>query len=238
MAKNNYFEFKQFRIEQNNAAMRVGTDGVLLGTWTNTANVNSVLDIGTGTGLVALMMAQRTVAKIHAIDIDESAITDARYNFEHSKWNSRLTVEQISAQNYALRTAQKFDCIVCNPPFFNNSPKSQEKSRMIARHTDTLLFSDLIKSAAQLLTPNGTFNVVIPSDQETAFRNYANEERLFATRITHIKPNPVKPIKRVLIEFQTEGELIDENELILETETHHIYTPEAIKLFKDFYLKL
>lgn len=238
MAHNSYFQFKQFRVDQNNAAMRVGTDGVLLGAWTEVENATTILDIGTGTGVVALMLAQRSSAQIDAIDIEEGAIKDARHNFEQSPWNSRLNVFHSSLQNFAEKPVKKYDCIVSNPPFFNNSVQSAKKERALARHTDSLSFIDLIESVSKVLHPNGTLNVVLPSEAEKEFRSCANKERLFATRITRIKPNPNKPIKRVLIQFNFEGELMKENELIIETETHHVYTSEAISLLKDFYLQL
>ena len=238
MPKNNYFQFKQFRIEQNHAAMRVGTDGVLLGAWVKKSDYSRILDIGTGTGLLALMLAQRFNAEIDAIDIDINAINDAKQNVSNSPWKNQINVFHSSIQDFSKITKHNYDLIVCNPPFFNNGVKPKDDKRKLARHTDSLSFSDLLNAAATVLKTDGTFNVILPLECEKEFKNFAFKQRLFATRITRIKPNPIKPIKRVLIEFQFEGELISENELTVEREIRHSYTPEFTNLVKDFYLNL
>lgn len=238
MPKNNYFQFKQFRVDQNHAAMRVGTDGVLLGAWTLVNQIASALDIGTGTGLIALMLAQRSAAKIHAIDIEAGAIRDALYNFEQSKWSNRLKAQNCSIQDFTASNSTQYDCITCNPPFFNNAIKSSNNKRTIARHTDSLSYFELIDCVAKLLSPHGHFSVILPADQEIEFRNIANKKRLFPTRICRVRPNHLKEPKRALLEFCFEGELAKEGELILETEKHHVFTPEATSLLSEFYLKL
>lgn len=238
MPHNNYFQFKQFRVEQNLAAMRVGTDGVLLGAWANVEGNNSILDIGTGTGVIALMLAQRSNANIDAIDIESGAIQDAIFNFKQSPWNNRLNATQISLQEFVGKAGKKYDCIVSNPPFFNNSAKSAQKEKALARHTDTLNFSDLISGVAKLLNPTGWFCVILPIDTENIFRQTALRYGLHLTKITRVKPNVNKPCKRVLLQFEFEVKNIVADQLIIETETRHAYTPEFIQKLKDFYLNL
>lgn len=238
MPRNNYFIFKQFTVWQNHSAMRVGTDGVLLGAWSNTNNAQTILDIGTGTGIIALMLAQRSNAIIDAIDIEENAIIDAAYNFAQSAWANRLCVSLNSLSNFTRNTNQKYDVIVCNPPFFTNSKKPDCKKRELARHNNTLTFDDLVSYTAKLLKPNGRFNVILPAESERVFKIAASEVRLFPSRICRIKPKPSKPPKRVLIEFMFECEYTNESELTIETEQHHVYTPDFKVLVSNFYLNL
>lgn len=238
MPHNNYFEFKQFTVWQNHAAMRVGTDGVLLGAWANTYNAQNILDIGTGTGLIALMLAQRSNANIHAIDIDKSAIIDATYNFEQSVWANRLSFSLNSLNDFTQSTNQQYDVIVCNPPFFTNSIKPDCKKRELARHNNSLSFDELATNAAKLLNPNGRLNVILPAESERTFKIAASEARLFASRICRVKPKPSKAPKRVLIELMFESDHAEESELTIETEQHHVYTPHFKALVCEFYLSL
>lgn len=238
MPHNNYFEFKQFTIWQNHAAMRVGTDGVLLGAWVNINNWQNALDIGTGTGLIALMLAQRCSANIHAIDIEEGAYTDAAYNFQQSRWSDRIVPFKIELNDFLQNNSTKYDGIVCNPPFFNNSKKPDCQKREWARHTNTLSFNQLANGAAKLLLPHGSLNVILPAENEREFRLEASHVRLFPTRICRVKPKASKPHKRVLMEFSFESEGFSESELIIETEQHHVYTPDFKALVYEFYLRL
>jgi len=238
MAHNNWFQFKQFTVQQNNAAMRVGTDGVLLGTWTQVENATNILDIGTGTGVIALILAQRSSATIDAIDLDEGAIADAQLNFRESPWNDRLTAVQSSLQQYTETASEKYNCIVCNPPFFNNAVKSKNENRAMARHTHSLSFDDIARGVSKLLDEDGCFSLVLPAEAEKEFRSIAANYRLFASKITRVKPKPSKTIVRVLMEFQFDAKMPITNELTLETETHHEYTLEFSEMVKEFYLKL
>lgn len=237
MPHNNFFQFKQFKVVQNYAAMRVGTDGVLLGAWTDVTQASRILDIGTGTGIVALMLAQRNVsAHIDAIEIESGAITDASQNFINSPWKERLRLHHTSAQKFAETKNEKYDLIVCNPPFFSGSLQSAKTSKAIARHTCKLTFKDLIEIASKLLASKGHFCVVLPSESENQFRAEAAFARLFAAQITRIKPNPHKPFKRVVMAFAFEATLEKENELTIETDTRHIYTKEFRQMIDEFYL--
>jgi tRNA1Val (adenine37-N6)-methyltransferase len=237
MTRNNSFQFKQFTIMQDNAAMKVGTDGVLLGAWTAIENVHSILDIGTGTGLIALMLAQRSIASITALDIDDKAIHDASLNVQNSPWKDRINPIHSSFQEYIKNNHYLFDCIVCNPPYFTNSIRSKTGTRAVARHNDQLPFEVLIEGVSCILDKDGHFNVILPVGAENEFRYLAANVRLFPSRITRVKPKPSKPASRVLMEFRFESSLNAEEELTIETETHHDYLPEFIELVKDFYLK-
>lgn len=238
MAHNNYFQFKQFRVEQINAAMRVGTDGVLLGAWIDLENARYVLDIGTGTGVIALMIAQRSAAIIDAIDIEAGAIADARLNFAHSPWANRLNLTHISIQEWVKQAGKKYDCIVSNPPFFQNSIQSVSPQKSIARHTTNLNYQELFESVSLLLNTSGAFSIVVPSDTKQQLVEYANQKGLYLTKITKVVPKPGKPCKRLLLQFKFQQDHALENELMLETEVKHVYTQQAIDMLKNFYLNL
>jgi tRNA1Val (adenine37-N6)-methyltransferase len=238
MARNNHFQFKQFTIRQDHAAMKVGTDGVLLGSWTDAENVHSVLDIGTGTGLIALMLAQRTAANITAIELEESAYKDSMQNIQNSPWSDRIKVVHSSFQEYLKINDHLFDCVVCNPPYFTGSVKSKKETRTIARHNDLLPFKALVEGVSRILNKEGHFSIVLPAGAEKDFRYLATNYRLFPTRITRVNPKPSKPATRVLMELMFEATLNTEEELTIETEIHHEYFPEFIELVKNFYLKL
>lgn len=235
---NNYFQFKQFRIEQNHAAMKVGTDGVLLGSWFDVSRAERILDIGTGTGLIALMAAQRCKASIHAIDIDEGAIKDATFNFSHSPWADRLKAQWTALARYTLQFPDKYDTIVSNPPFFVDGLPSENKQKAMARHAGTLTYTSLLRGVAALLQPGGSFSAILPLNVIPQFKQEAMRYRLFQSRLVLVKPKPSKPAIRALIEMKFEAFSEKPEELTIETENHHEYSPECISLFKDFYLNL
>ena len=166
------FSFKQFHIEQEHSAMKVGTDGVLLGAWAK-GGLN-ILDIGTGTGLIALMMAQRFPnSKVVGIDIDENAIKDALYNVRNSSFIERVSIEQITLQTYGKKHANEFDAVVCNPPYFINSLKTLSESRTIARHTDSLSYAELVRYAKEILKDKGKVTAAIAKAfAESEFEKY------------------------------------------------------------------
>ena len=235
---NNYFQFKQFKINQDIAAMKVGTDGVLLGAWVDLTDVQNVLDAGTGTGLIALMMAQRYAkSKITAIDIDPDACRQAAENFTMSQWSDRLDVVNVSIQSFRQNQNGAFDLIVCNPPFFQNSFKSDCSKRNLARHTDSLSAEDLIRSASMLSTDCGRLAVVIPEEQSERFIELSHKYFYNLVRSLHVKPNKMKPTKRRLLEFKKHftGEF-QENEIFIETAVRHFYSNEYKELTKEFYL--
>lgn len=228
------FHFKQFSISQKQTAMKVGTDGVLLGAWSNT-NGSTALDIGTGTGLIALMLAQRNPdLKIDAVEVDRSATREARINFEASPWINRLNVIQTTVQEYAPDAI--YDIIVCNPPYFINSTKAPEASRQTARHTDTLSHQDLCVAVQRLLSGSGSFNIVLPVEEAQQFIQEAEKHQLHLNRKCVVFPKPESNPKRWLMEFSFQkGELNKEN-ITIETEKRHEYSKEYLTLTKDFYL--
>lgn len=234
------FQFKQFNIEQDRTAMKIGTDGVLLGTWAPIENNPfSILDIGTGTGIIALMLAQRSEAQqIDGLEIDEEAYEQATDNFENSPWNDRLFCFHAGLDEFVEEPEDEYDLIVSNPPFYSEDYKSDNEKRDLARFQDAMPFEDLIEAADLLLSENGIFAVIIPFKEEEDFIALAKDFELFPVKITRVKGTPTTAIKRSLLAFsRNEISNLTVDELIIET-TRHIYTPEYIALTKDFYLKM
>jgi len=234
------FTFKQFSIHQDKTAMKVGTDGVLLGAWTPIEHHPiSILDIGTGTGLIALMLAQRTsAAQIDALEIDENAYEQAVDNFENSPWSDRLFCFHAGLDEFMDEPEDEYDLIVSNPPFYAEDYKTENEQRDLARFQDAMPFEELIGAADLLLSENGIFAVIIPFKEETKFVALAKDFNLFPLKITHVKGTPTTEIKRSLLALsrhETASVLTDE--LVIETARHR-YTPEYITLTKDFYLKM
>jgi len=234
------FQFKQFSLEQNRCAMKIGTDGVLLGAWVPLENQPfSILDIGAGTGVIALMLAQRSHAEqIDALEIDEEAYEQSVDNFENSPWSDRLFCFHAGLDEFMEEPEDEYDLIVSNPPFYTDDFKSATEQRDLARFADAMPFEDLIEAADLLLSENGIFAVIIPFKEEESFLALAKEFELHPLKITRVKGTPTTEIKRSLLAF-SRNEKIDfpTDELIIET-ARHIYTPEYIELTKEFYLKM
>ncbi|PKB17045.1 tRNA1(Val) (adenine(37)-N6)-methyltransferase [Flavobacterium sp. 5] len=234
------FQFKQFSIEQDRCAMKIGTDGVLLGAWTPINNQTfSILDIGTGTGIIALMLAQRSSAEqIDALEIEENAFEQATDNFENSPWNDRLFCFHAGLDEFVEDPEDEYDLIISNPPFYSEDYKSNDDQRDLARFQDSMPFGQLIEAADLLLSENGIFSVIIPFKEEENFIAIAKEYELYPIKITRVKGTPTTEIKRSLLAFnRKENHHFHIDELTIETE-RHIYTPEYIELTKDFYLKM
>lgn len=228
------FQFKQFSIKQNLCAMKVGTDGVLLGAWTKTPNGN-VLDIGCGSGLISLMIAQRNPnTQIDAIDVDHNAFLQTTENIANSDWKENIKPHHTSLQNF--NSPHKYQLIVSNPPFFVNATKSANSSKNIARHTDELSFNDLLHHVSKLLEKEGVFSVVLPIIEEVEFCKIASVHELFLNRICYVKPNLQKEPKRILMEFSLTNTPVIMESLTIETEKRHHYTEEYRNLTQDFYL--
>lgn len=230
------FRFKQFQITQNRAAAKVGTDAVLLGAWTPIINEpKRILDIGAGTGVISLMMAQRTQnAEITAVEIDLEAFEEAKLNFEASPWGNRLNC--LKSDIKTVFFSSYFDLIVSNPPFYTEKTFAPNNRRNVARNTSNLNFSDLIEKVNSLLSPEGIFSVIIPFKEEKTLCELAEKNNLFPIKKTHVRGNENAPIKRSLITFGREQKKSTPDELIIEVE-RHIYTQEYINLTKHFYLK-
>jgi tRNA1Val (adenine37-N6)-methyltransferase len=238
MPRNNYFQFKQFLIVQERSAMKVGVDGVLLGAWANVSGANRILDIGTGTGLIALMMTQRTSdALIDALEIEPEAFQEAVFNVQQSPWQERMQIELCSFQEFTEKSDFKYDLIVSNPPYFTNGHKAPLENRATARHSDSLPLGDLISGAIGLLNKTGKIALVLPIESLQEITMLADLNKLIIARLCRIKPNPIKLEFRILIELTNTECIIQEENLMIEFEKHHDYTPEYKELTKDFYLK-
>lgn len=235
--KSKPFGFKQFDVYQDKTAMKIGTDGVLLGAYANLDKGNVILDIGAGTGLISLMLAQRfSEAKIEAVEIDEDAFYQAKTNFIDSKFNDRLTIVQSAIQDF--NPNKKYDLIVSNPPFFIINDRVEVDSRKIARQQESLSFTELLEKTANLLDIKGSASFIIPFDLESNFIVIAKEFKLYPSKILHIRGNKEALIKRSIIEFSFDQvDSIMYKELIIEIERHQ-YTADYIALTKDFYLKM
>ncbi|WP_116789714.1 tRNA1(Val) (adenine(37)-N6)-methyltransferase [Flavobacterium psychrotrophum] len=234
------FQFKQFNIQQDKCAMKVGTDGVLLGAWAPvTHNPYSILDIGAGTGLIALMLAQRSFAEqIDALEIDDAAYEQCVDNFENSPWGDRLFCYHAGLDEFMEEPEDEYDLIVSNPPFYTEDYTSGNEQRDAARFEASLPFEDLAEAAALLLSENGVLAVILPFKEEARFIALCREEGLFPFKITYVKGTPESDIKRSIMAFsRAEATDIITDELIIETARHQ-YTDEYIALTKDFYLKM
>ncbi len=235
------FKFKQFTIHQDRCAMKVGTDGVLLGAWANCTNATNILDIGTGTGLISLMIAQRNnKCNIDAIEIDYDAAHQASENTQSSPFSNRINIIHSSIQEF--NNSKLYSLIVSNPPYFVNSLRNPDLQRSTARHTDSLTFEELISNSSKLLADEGTFCVIIPHDKAEDFISISSNHNLYPKRFTHVFSTieSIDP-KRALLEFiktdkTTSTDTLHEN-IIIEI-SRHVYTPEYIALTHDFYLKM
>ena len=233
------FQFKQFSIQQDRCAMKIGTDGVLLGAWCPIGNNPfSVLDIGSGTGILSLMLAQRTQAEqIDAIEIDENAYEQCVENFETSPWSDRLFCFHAGLDEFVEEPEDEYDIIISNPPFYSEDYKTENEQRDLARFQDALPFEELVEAASLLLSENGIFAVIIPFKEEAHFIALAKECDLFAFKITRVKGTPTSEIKRSLLAFSRIEKLVETDELVIET-ARHMYTEDYINLTKNFYLKM
>lgn len=237
MARNSFFEFKQFRINQENCAMKVGTDGVLLGAWTPIPlSTTRILDIGTGSGLLALMLAQRTHAHIDAVEIDTLAAQQAKENFISSPWSNRLQIYETDFQSFAKNELHKYDVIVSNPPYFHNSLPTPNRQRTIARHSDSLTLDELVNGVAKLLQPWGYFCVILPTHESEIVAKKALLANLYCTQKTFVYPTPTSPAKRIMQLFSKKETTPLTQHLVIEQEQRHQYTKEYSELTKDYYL--
>ncbi len=233
------FKFKQFTVQQKKTAMKVGTDGVLLGAWTPMDNhPKSILDIGAGTGIIALMLAQRSTANtIDAIEIEPLAYEECVENFENSPWGDRLYCYHADLVELIEEPDELYDLIVSNPPFHNTDIVGDKTSRTTARQTEDLPFETLLYGVKNLLSPNGIFSCIVPIVEEQHFIELAKQIHLYPFKQTHVKGNPTTPHKRSLLAFRGVQKELELDELIIEQKRHQ-YTEDYIALTKEFYLKM
>lgn len=235
--RNPYFKFKQFNIQHDRCAMKVGTDGVLLGAWCDVETSDRVLDIGCGSALIAIMVAQRSHAIIDAIEIDEPAAQQACENVAASPWNNRIAVYHTSLQEFLTTKHSSYDAIVCNPPFFNKSLSSSNKQRTIARHTATLSYEILFEQLSSLLTSDGHFSLIYPADLAKYVAQIAKDNGWYLHRQTGIKGSVYTPTKRVLEEWRRiPSTQYNISKLLTVEVERHSYSSEYKMLTEEFYL--
>lgn len=236
---NPYFQFKQFTVYHDLCAMKVGIDGVLLGAWAPVdCSTERVLDIGTGSGLIALMLAQRSNAIIDAVDLDVGAVRQAEINVAASDWNSRIMVHHQSLQDFADKFKPVYDLIVSNPPYFRSSLKAPDEARNRARHADTLTHEELLKYASGLLKTTGRICVILPVTEGLQCIKSAEKFNLYCYQCVYVYPKPDSEAKRVLLEFGFTTRQTQLSSIEIETAERHQYSAAFTALAKDFYLKL
>jgi tRNA1Val (adenine37-N6)-methyltransferase len=233
---NPYFKFKQFMVHHDRSSLKVGTDAVLLGAWADVADAKHILDIGTGSGVVALMLAQRSAAQIDAIDIDEESTKQAQENFDTSPWAGRLNAQNISLLDFTATATAKYDLVVSNPPYFTDSYKPTDPQRFTARHNDQLPINELAENTAKLLSPNGKFCVILPVKEAglltAALRSYG----LFPEKELWVYSFTGKEVFRKLILFNRNETFCQREELTIETAPGQGYSKEYIELTRAYYL--
>jgi len=231
------FRFRQFIVKHDRCAMKVGTDGVLLGAWTNPGDAKRILDAGTGSGLIALMLAQRSDAHVDAVEIDELASEQARENVLASPWPGRITVYNDSFQHFATVVSTRYNLVVSNPPYFRNSLQSPHPARTAARHDARLGFNDLLAATDKVLAPDGRLAVIVPDQERLGFTEEAWFYRLFPERVTRVSPHAGKPFSRCLLEFSRQRRpAVTESEIQIRPVAGGGYSEAYQALTRDFYL--
>lgn len=229
------FHFKQFSVQNEKSAMKVNTDSVLLGAWAEIPeDAKTGLDIGSGTGVLALMMAQRNPnIEITGVEIEPNAFEESDFNFNDSSYHERIKAVNLPLQKFVSQ--RKLDCIITNPPYFENDLKNEDENKKMARHTDSLSFLELITFVENNLSQKGNFSLILPLTESEIFRKITKETTLHLTRIAFIKPNETKVINRVMMTFcKTEKKTVEETFCVYES--HQVYSQRHHELTKDFYL--
>ena len=232
------FRFKQFSITDKGCGMKIGTDGVLLGAIATRYKSIQTLDVGTGCGLIALILAQKSAALITAIEIDEQAAETARLNVINSPWASRIKVVNQSFQDFHHQSTIRYDLIVCNPPFFHNSHLTSNPKRSLARHSDTLRPAELLSGASKIISDDGRLLVIIPFDKEPLWYKEASKVELFFEKVIRVLPRKGVGPKRSIIEISKKSLEKKVEILIIEEGKRHTYSPEYIELTRDYYLNM
>jgi len=230
------FRFKQFEVHQDRTAMKIGTDGVLLGAWAKTAHPRRILDVGTGTGIIALMLAQRyPQGLIDALEIEANAAEQARYNFQLSPWHERLQLIQTDFNKF--QTSDRYDLIVSNPPYFDENYLSNDAGRNLARHNSHLRLENLLKKSKNLLNPQGSIQLILPVQKEYELKQITGNINMYLKKITYVKGRKELPAKRILVQI-TNIPYLTQNHILVIEKARHQYTAEYITLTRDFYLKM
>jgi tRNA1Val (adenine37-N6)-methyltransferase len=233
----NYFKFKQFTVHQEHAPFKITTDSVLLGSWADLNRSRSILDIGAGTGILSLMAAQRCSAQIVAIEPDPGSFMQAGLNISASPWHERITLLNITVQDYFPGNGKLFDTIITNPPFFVDSLPNPEAAKARARHSLTLGHGELVTAALRLMADDGTLQLVLPVNEAKIFTVKAAAAGLYCGRRLTVRPTPSLPPARILMILGRVRGSIEESILVIEKGGRHHYSDEYVSLTKDFYLK-
>ncbi len=233
---NPYFRFKQFEIRQDACAMKVGTLACIFGAWAGTEAPNRILDIGTGTGLLALMLAQRFAhSRIDAVEIDEKAAEQAAENFERSKWSDRIRIYGEDIRKFRTERGLRYDLIISNPPFFNNQTPTPDRRDNLARHGYALTLEQLAGKVAFLLQKGGSFYVLLPVEESRYLQSLLQKNRLHPFRRLYIYNRPATPVKALVTAYSFSERSIEDHEIMIWGEDGN-YTPDYIHLMSDFYL--
>ncbi len=236
VSKTKGFQFKQFTIFDGHAGMPVSTDGVLLGAWAQYSDSTDILDIGTGTGLLSLMVAQRYAkARITSIDIDDIAIQDASHNISHSPWSQRVSL--LHGDVLTTSFSHSFSGIICNPPYFNSGEQAQNQHRATARHTDTLSHQQLLATCFNLLTNDGEASFVLPKVEGEQCIALAKQQGWHLSRVCYVQSTKTKPCHRLLFTVTKQPTTLISEHLVIHSDTGG-YSKDFIALTKDFYLKM
>ena len=236
MNKKNYkpFKFKEFIIHQNNAAMKIGTDGILLGAWADLSDKKKGIDIGSGTGVISIMLCQRNeILEIDSIEVSEKAVLDAKKNIKNCKWNERINL--IHKDLRLFSTENKYDLIISNPPYFQKSLKPKDLGRLKARHEVSLNYKDVLNFSEKHLLKKGTINLILPIDQKQEVIEYAGKFGLYINKECIVFPKPNKNPHRLLIELSKTKKILESQSLIIENDGRHNYTDNYKKLTREFY---
>ncbi len=232
------FKFKQFQMNQDRCAMKIGTDGVLLGAWADVTEASSILDIGTGTGVITLMLAQRnTAAQVLGIEADNEAAGQAEENCAQSPWADRVKIVAATIQDFSKNTEQTFDLIVSNPPFFTGGTLSATQNKNNVRHTLKLPHGELFDAVRRMLSKKGRFCVILPLIEGLRFKDLGKSYGFYCTKVTEVVPRDGKAVERLLLQFEREPNTLIQDSLIIQLdEKRHNYTEAYIALTKAFYL--
>jgi len=229
------FRFKQFTIHQDRCALKVGTDGVLFGAWVDHQGAKRILDIGTGTGVLALIAAQRNAtATVDAVEIDDDSAAQAAENVAGSPWADRVRVHRMDVRR--MNASGPFDLIICNPPYYVGYSASPDARIGLAKHSDELLFPELIEAVDRLLAADGRFAVIIPLNREKEFLREAGRIGVRPVRRCVVRYVAHRPAKRVLLELDRSGRPVQEEELTIEATGPFDYTPKYRALISDLML--